>query len=154
MDLNTILQDCFTKHQAFNKLEELREEWKKENFDGRKWNIEDSTLKVEGRKIDNQIYLPSSTTKKPSSILHHPSSNDLSIIQSMESLVIFTAFPLPAEQIPILGNFVRITFPQIKFIDLKVDPALAGGASVSWKGEYRNYSLRQRIINNQLPINQ
>lgn len=99
MDLNTILQTCFTKHQALNKLEELKD------------------LK------EKKIY-----TDK---------------VKKMESLVIFTAIPLPSEQIPVLGDFVRKKFPQIKFIDLKVDPALVGGAALGWKGNLKDYSLRK-----------
>ena len=99
--LETVLQTCFTKHQALNKLEELKEAKEKKNY------------------ADE--------------------------IRKMESLVIFTSFPLPKDQIPILGNFVRKTLPKIKFIDLKVDPTLIGGACISWQGEYRDYSLRKAI---------
>ncbi len=101
--LETILQTCFTKHQALNKLEELKD------------------LK------EKKIYADE--------------------VKKMESLVIFTAIPLPEEQIPVLGNFVRKKFPKISFIDLKVDPTLIGGAALGWKGEYRDYSLKKKLLN-------
>ena len=102
MDLETILQTCFTKQQALRKLEELMDLKKK------------------------KIYTDE--------------------VKKMEPLIIFTAIPLPQEQISVLGNFVRKTFPQIKLIDLKVDPNLIGRSSLGWKGEYRDYSLRNKIV--------
>lgn len=150
MDLNTILQTCFTKQEALRKLEELKEEWNKNNFDGRKWNIEDSTLKVESGKwnkknnLSSTINLQNSTIHSLSSIVKNFDKTE-SEIKKMEPLIIFTAIPLPKEQIPILGNFVRKTFPKIFFIDLKVDSTLIGGASLGWKGELKDYSLGNKI---------
>lgn len=43
-------------------------------LDDRGWKIEDSTLRMEDRKVDLTIYPQSSTFKNPPSIIYHPSS--------------------------------------------------------------------------------
>lgn len=53
-------------------VEKLKKELGEETIDDRK--IEDSTLKMEGGESKEEIHPPSSTFKKPSSTLHHPSS--------------------------------------------------------------------------------
>lgn len=132
--LETILQTCFTKQQALKKLEELKEQQDKENYtsegvarDGvpRRVPAVNLRARTSGGAVERQ--------------------DPINMIKKMESLVIFTAIPLPEDQIPILGNFVRKTFPQMKLIDLKVDPNLIGGASFSWKGNLRDYSLRSKF---------
>ncbi|MDO8638957.1 MAG: F0F1 ATP synthase subunit delta [Candidatus Daviesbacteria bacterium] len=135
MDLNTILQTCFTKHQALRKIEEMREEWEKETYQlsvpGSQ--LSDKSLPVVSEPVDRKLIDQNLITENRKQIT------------KMDSLIIFTAIPLPEEQIPILGNFVRKTFPQIKLIDLKVDPTLIGGACISWKGNLKDYSLRKAI---------
>ncbi|MDO8570173.1 MAG: hypothetical protein Q7R97_01140 [Candidatus Daviesbacteria bacterium] len=159
--LETILKTCFTKHQALRKLEEAREQWEKDTF---RYEIASSPASPDPRNDTSISVYPEPACNEPVEPVEGLSADVIAILslskgkqsllnfdqleselKTMESLVIFTAFPLPEEQIPILGNFVRKTFPAIKFIDLKVDPALAGGASLGWKGEFRDYSLRLKM---------
>lgn len=124
MDLKTLLQTCFTKQEALNKLGKMREEMEKKIYT------------VTG--VGNEHPAPNNELDE----MHQLESE----LKKTEALVIFTAIPLPQEQIPILGYLVRKTFPQVQFIDLKVDPTLVGGASLGWKGEYKDYSLRNKIV--------
>lgn len=45
-----------------------------------------------------------------------------------------------------LGSFARRTFGQtILLLDIKYDPSLIAGCALSWKGIYKDYSLKAKI---------
>jgi len=82
-------------------------------FDGRKWKMEDSTLKMEDRKSINPL---ASTIKKPSSTIYHPSSNIEVIIVSGDR-----------DMLQLVNSHVRVLAPvkgiteMILFDDKKVE---------------------------------
>jgi hypothetical protein len=44
-----------------------------------------------------------------------------------------------------IGQFIQKTYGKLILFDVKYDPALIAGCSISWQGIYRDYSLRKKI---------
>ncbi len=75
-------------------------------------------------------------------------------IKKMSTLTLFIAFSMPDEEVNRLGVWLRmvmITRPNL-LLEIKIDPNLLAGCALSWKGIYRDYSLRQRIETNKEKI--
>lgn len=89
--------------------------------------------------------------------------NVYQIIESLEKeigkikpLVIYISFDMPDEEIEKLGIWLRGQFApngseRIVF-EIKHDPNLIGGCALSWRGVYRDYSVRAKIEANKEKI--
>lgn len=66
-------------------------------------------------------------------------------IKKIQPLVIFLPFDLPLPEIKKMGQQLRKNYGKYFLIDIKSDPDLIAGAALSWKGVYKDYSLRQRV---------
>lgn len=60
-------------------------------------------------------------------------------------LVIYIPFEMPPQEADRLGVFLRQNYGNISLFDVKFDPYLIAGASLVWRGVYKDYSLRRRI---------
>jgi len=66
-------------------------------------------------------------------------------VNKLPVLTIYLAFEADDTSLQQIGNFVRTTLNLCLLLDPKLDPKLIAGAALSWKGVYKDYSLRARI---------
>lgn len=69
-------------------------------------------------------------------------------IKSLLTLTIYIPFEMPEGEKDKLGSYLRENFKKELIFEIKLDPNLIGGAAISWKGVYKDYSLRSRIEQN------
>lgn len=69
-------------------------------------------------------------------------------LQSLKKLTIFVAFEIPDDEIDKIGANLRKNIKDLFLLETKIDPALIAGAALSWKGVYKDFSLRQTIEEN------
>lgn len=69
-------------------------------------------------------------------------------IKVLQTLTIYLSFEMPDEEKDKLGSYLRQNFKKDLIFEIKLDPNLIGGAAFSWKGIYKDYSLRSRIDQN------
>lgn len=65
-------------------------------------------------------------------------------VQQIETVKLFVAAELPQSGILKIGRWLGQNYPGFLF-DIKIDPDLIGGAALSYKGIYKDYSLKARI---------
>lgn len=69
-------------------------------------------------------------------------------LNQIQVLTIYIAFDMPEDQLDQLGVWLRTnTKPNILF-EIKHDPNLMAGSALSWKGIYKDYSIKLRIDQN------
>lgn len=61
------------------------------------------------------------------------------------SLVIYLPFELDDSSAGLIGQYMRKIFSQVYLLDVKFNPLLIAGCTLSFKGIYKDYSLRARI---------
>ena len=66
-------------------------------------------------------------------------------INNIKPLTIYLAFEIPDEETETLGTYLRREIKPDLVFDVKLDPSLIGGCALSWKGIYKDYSLRASI---------
>ncbi|MDO8618932.1 MAG: hypothetical protein Q7R49_03210 [Candidatus Daviesbacteria bacterium] len=69
-------------------------------------------------------------------------------IKLLQTLTIYVPFEMPDGEKDKLGLWLRGNFKKDLIFEIKLDPALIGGTALSWKGIYRDYSLRAKIDQN------
>lgn len=66
--------------------------------------------------------------------------------QKITPLVVYLAFETDKGTVAQICSFARQTFQKPDLIlDIKVNPLLIAGCSLSWKGVYKDYSLKSKI---------
>lgn len=61
-------------------------------------------------------------------------------------LTLYLSFDADEGAVSQIGSYGRRTFnAPFLLLDIKKDPALIAGTAISWKGVYRDYSLRSRM---------
>lgn len=73
-------------------------------------------------------------------------------IKEVEVLTVFIPFEMPRDEVKRLGMYLRQTYGSKFLMELKYDPKLIAGCAFSWKGIYKDYSLHQRMLDNQNQI--
>ncbi|MBI4009338.1 F0F1 ATP synthase subunit delta [Candidatus Roizmanbacteria bacterium] len=72
--------------------------------------------------------------------------NDLeNQIKKLPTLTIYLTFETDDQTLSQIGEFIRETLNPSLMLDVKLDPSLIAGAALSWKGVYRDYSLRAKL---------
>lgn len=66
-------------------------------------------------------------------------------LSQIQPLVIYIPFDMPEEEIDKLGIWMREKISPSIVFEIKYDGNLIGGAALSWKGIYKDYSIRSRI---------
>lgn len=66
-------------------------------------------------------------------------------IKSLQPLIVYLSFEADDSSTSQIGIFARKTFGSILLLDTKFDPNLIAGVALSFKGIYRDYSLRAKI---------
>lgn len=64
----------------------------------------------------------------------------------LKILTLYLSFEPDENVLSQIGSYARKTFemPQL-LLDIKLDPSLIAGGALSWKGVYRDYSLRSQL---------
>lgn len=66
-------------------------------------------------------------------------------IQKLTMLTLYLTFEPDEASLSQIGTFARKTFSQNMLLDIKFDPNLIAGCALSFKGIYKDYSLRAKI---------
>lgn len=81
--------------------------------------------------------------------------NDLeNQISKLPSLTIYLSFEADDQTLSQIGEFARKTYNPLLMLDVKLDPNLIAGAALSWKGVYKDYSLRVKLKEKETEITQ
>lgn len=73
-------------------------------------------------------------------------------IKSAQTLTVYLSFEMPDNEKDKLGAYLRANFKKDLIFEIKLDPNIIGGAALSWKGIYKDFSLRARIDQNHQAI--
>lgn len=131
--LDIILQDTFVKNAALKKTAVLKDHLLEKVFTAKadpqaaKWGV-----------TPQNIYEVFDNLEKS--------------IKALEPLVIYLPYELPEEQIIEIGQKLRSDYGKNFLMDIQIDPSLIAGAALSYKGIYKDTSVKQRIIDNQKEI--
>ncbi len=66
-------------------------------------------------------------------------------IKAIEPLYFYLPFELPEEEILKISSKLRRDYGKQFLIETRVDPQLLGGCALSYKGVYKDYSLKDRL---------
>ncbi|KKR80568.1 MAG: hypothetical protein UU73_C0007G0023 [Candidatus Daviesbacteria bacterium GW2011_GWA1_41_61] len=148
--LNLILTSTFTRVQALRRLRTLREVVIRKFFS----QANTPSLKeASGEEAGWISSLPADFFKGFNDKNIYQLFNTIEEeIKNIRPLTIFVPVDLPQEETEKLGKHLRSAYGEKFMMDLKIDPSLIAGARLIWNGLARDYSLRQRITDNQQTI--
>lgn len=66
-------------------------------------------------------------------------------VKKFNTLTMYLTFEPDDATLTQIGTYVRNNFKQNLLLDIKLDPNLIAGTALSWKGNYKDYSLRAKI---------
>lgn len=140
--LNTILQNTYTQTQLKHRVRLLKSYIEKTLFttDG---NLKDASL----ADINWLRSLPDAFYKNFNrENIYQKFSEIEPEIEKLSALTLYLSFEPNDEAISYIGELVRKTFANAGLlIDIKIDPLLIAGCALSFKGVYKDYSLRAKI---------
>lgn len=73
-------------------------------------------------------------------------------VKAIEPLVLYLPYELPEETITEIGQKLREDYGNNFLMDIQINPALIAGAAISFKGIFRDYSVKQNILDNKKAI--
>jgi F0F1-type ATP synthase delta subunit len=136
---NIILKDTYLKSLALKKTADLKDYFINQVF---------KTSKSQNTKpVDNHL-----RGLDPNDIKGINSDNVYDVFQKtteelekIEPLIVYLPAPLPEEEINKIGESLRKSYGDNFLMDIKYDPTLITGASLSYKGVYKDYSVKKKI---------
>lgn len=133
--LSTILTNTYTLSQLKHRLNLLKTYLEQQIFGGTP-SVIDDWLKT----------LPSQFWQKfnKDNISSEFASLEKQISQ-LQTLTLYITFEPDTDTITQLGQYARKTFFDLLVLDIKYDPQLIAGVALTWKGVYKDYSLRLKI---------
>lgn len=139
--LNTILKDTYTLTQLKHRFKILKSYLEKTLFGG---ELEEALAKED---LDFLKTLPDDLFRQ------FNKDNAYSVFTGLENkinqlipLTIYLPFTADEEVMAQIGSSARTTLQNPHLIlDSKYDPLLIAGCALSWKGIYKDYSLKARI---------
>ncbi|TSC64744.1 MAG: Uncharacterized protein G01um101493_28 [Microgenomates group bacterium Gr01-1014_93] len=69
-------------------------------------------------------------------------------VDKITPLIIYLSFEVDIAQIEGISQWIRKNLANKLIFEIKYDPAIIGGAAFTYKGVYRDYSLRSKIQQN------
>lgn len=147
--LNTILKETYTLNQLKHRLSMLKLKFLQYFF---------GTEKKQSLLSESDLMwlksLPPDFSKSINQDNVYTVFEDLEKkINSMSVLTMYLTFEPDELSLTQIGEMTRKTFSNLTLIlDIKYDPRLLAGAALSFKGMYRDYSLRSRIEERKLAI--
>ena len=148
-----IVAETFTTSTLRKRLSLVREYFEKTLFGGNFVVAGD----IEPRDHTWLLALTEEYEKKSDSVLNMITKTNFAPIMTkleekvtnLTPIVIFLPILLPPDEIDNLGRGLRRVYGKGVFMELRLDPLLIAGAALAWKGVYKDYSLRQKIRDNQ-----
>lgn len=142
MLLEVILSDTFVKNTALKKTAALKDYilyagTGSEDPEMAKWVLDLDPAVYSGINPQN-IYAVFDNLEKS--------------IKAEEPLIIYLPYELPEEQITEIGQKLRTDYGKNFLMDIQIDPSLIAGAALSYKGIYKDTSVKQRIIDNRKEV--
>lgn len=146
MLLDVILSDTFVKNAALKKTAALKDYLLKRVFSENqtpleKTGNEDPEISKWVLNLDPAVY----SGINPQNI-YTVFDNLEKSIKGLEPLVIYLPYELPEEQITEIGQKLRSDYGKNFLMDIQIDPSLIAGAALSYKGIYKDTSVKQKIM--------
>lgn len=138
--LKAILKDTFTQIQLKARLHILKSYLTQKLFEAQKTAFEPQDINWLNSR-DSTFY-----QKFTRENVYQLLSSLQTQVNQMTSLIIYLPFEANDEVLSQIGSFSRTTFgkPDLIF-EAKFDPKLIAGCALSWKGIYKDYSLKAQI---------
>lgn len=73
-------------------------------------------------------------------------------IKAIEPLILYLPYELPKETVAEIGQKLRTDYGDKFLMDIQIDPNLVAGAALSYKGIYKDSSIKQRLTDNKKAI--
>lgn len=150
--LEVILSDTFVKSQAEKKVIALKNYLLNDIFVSNKTT--DTKTDVNNPKLN--MWLTSLDKKVLSSITPqniYATFNKMEAdIKAIEPLVLYLPYELPESEITQIGRQLRSDYGPNFLIEVTIDPNLIAGCALSYKGIYKDYSVKQKIADNKQAI--
>lgn len=137
--LNTLLKDTYTLTSLKHKLRIFKTYLAKSLYGGDADKQQLSTEDVNWLKsLPGNFY-----TSFNKDNTYQFFKNLESTLSELPCLIIYLPFEGDNQAISAIGQYVRASFANPKLLlDVKYDPRLIAGCALSWKGIYKDYSLR------------
>jgi len=149
--LDQILKETYVKHQALLRLHALKEVTLHRIFSRKALPKDPSYLTDRTAawldSLDQTIY--KQFDRNNAYKIFEETEKEL---KAIPSLIIYLPFELPDDEVNHLGKYLRQDYGKNFLIDILIDPELVAGAAFVWKGDYKDYSLRQKIDENKSQI--
>lgn len=150
--LDIILADTFVKNTALKRLAALKDHLLTKVFSENssppaQTRIEDPELSLWILKISPNYFVNLNAQN-----IYEVFADLEKNIKACEPLVIYLPYELPQEQIAQIGQKLRANFGKNFLMEIQIDPSLIAGCSLSYKGIYKDTSVKQRIADNQKEI--
>lgn len=156
--VTTFLKSCYTKKEALMKLRILRDYlnfiyFKKLNLPFYQSIEEFKKTKQDGFEIDFLVKLGEPFIKQFSvSTINEDIALLDQAISGTKIVNLYVPFSLPEKEQSELGSWFKKNLGEEALYEPLFDPNLIGGCALSFKGIYREYSLRQKIVENREKI--
>ncbi|MFA5932487.1 MAG: F0F1 ATP synthase subunit delta [Microgenomates group bacterium] len=151
--LTIILSDTYIKNQAEKKVLALKNYLLSSLFtEGKKTMTAKTTadnpeLDIWIKSLDEKI-IKGITPQNVYSVFDKTEAD----IKAVEPLVLYLPYDLPGEEITQIGRMLRKDYGPKFLIEVTIDPNLIAGCALSYKGIYKDYSVKQRISDNKEAI--
>lgn len=137
--VSLVTSNSFTKSEALRKLRALRELAVASTFGG-KTNFEVSD--EEKKWCEKSIQKITKEIKDTN--IEEVFADAEERLKNLEDLIIYLPSQFPAEEVKKIGERVRKDHKPL-LLEIKVDPELLAGAAFSYKGVYKDYSLKAKL---------
>lgn len=150
--LEVILQDTFTKNLALKRVAALRNHLVNKLFKA-------SESKA-GKNITEDPEITTWVLNLNPETLHGITASNVyktfdnleASIKLGEPLILYLPYELPAEEIMKIGYRLRADYGLQFLMDIQIDPNLIAGCALSYKGIYKDFSVKQKILDNKKEI--
>ena len=149
--LSIILKDTFSLTQFKHRMRLLKSNLLRAFFGGQTENLSPSTQDSDWLKS-----LPEWFYQKFNQENVYKIFSDLEKMSTgLPILTMYLTFEPDDVTLNQLGILTRKTFNSASlFLDIKIDPNLIAGTALSWKGVYKDYSLRAKIEEKKVEISE
>ncbi|MDD2823557.1 MAG: F0F1 ATP synthase subunit delta [Candidatus Daviesbacteria bacterium] len=73
-------------------------------------------------------------------------------IKAIEPLILYLPYELPDEEVAQIGTKLRADYGKKFLMEITIDPSLIAGCALSFRGIYKDYSVKQKITDNKQEI--
>lgn len=151
--LEYILQDTFTKTFALKKVIALKDYLLTKIFSSPKQTSEENNITEDPEitiwvaNLDPAVY----SWINPQNIYEIFENLEKSI-KAIEPLMLYLPHEIPLAYITEIGQKLRADYGKSFLMDIHIDPNLIAGPALSYRGFYRDYSVKQKIMDNRQEV--